>query len=208
MNKIIIVDDHPIFRSGLKQILNNEYDMEVTGEAENARELYQTLEKVEWDLVVLDISLPGESGIDILKELKYRHDKVPVLVLSNHPESQYGVRSLKAGASGYMTKEAVPRELVLAIRRILTGRKYISADLAERLADNLHNKSGKPGHEKLSDREFQVMCMLGSGKTVGEIAEELLLSVQTVSTYRARVLQKMNMKTTAEVTRYVIENHL
>lgn len=208
MNKIIIVDDHPIFRSGLKQILNNEYDMEVTGEAEDARELYQLLDKVEWDLVVLDISLPGESGIDILKELKYRYDKVPVLVLSNHPESQYGVRSLKAGASGYMTKEAVPRELVLAIRRILAGKKYISADLAERLADSLSDRSGKPGHEKLSDREFQVMCMLGSGKTVGEIAEELLLSVQTVSTYRSRVLQKMNMKSTAEITRYVIENRL
>lgn len=208
MNKIIIVDDHPIFRFGLKQILNDEYDMEVVGEAENAMQLYQLVKKIKWNLVVLDITLPGENGIDILKELKYRFDKVSVLFLSNHPESQYAVRALKAGAAGYMTKEAAPRELVNAIRKIVSGGKYISDSLAEKLANGLDIHAGKPDHEKLSDREFQVMCMLGSGKTVKEIAEELLLSVQTVSTYRFRVLQKMNMKTTAEITRYVIENNL
>jgi DNA-binding NarL/FixJ family response regulator len=208
MNKIIIVDDHPIFRFGLKQILNDEYDMEVVGEAENARQLYQLVKKIKWNLVILDITLPGENGIDILKELKYRFDKVSVLFLSNHPESQYAVRALKAGAAGYMTKEAAPRELVKAIRKIVSGGKYISASLAEKLANGLDIHVGKPDHEKLSDREFQVMCMLGSGKTVKAIAEELLLSVQTVSTYRFRILQKMNMKTTAEITRYVIENNL
>ncbi len=208
MNKIIIVDDHPIFRFGLKQILNDEYDMEVVGEAENAMQLYQLVKKTKWNLVVLDIRLPGENGIDILKKLKYRFDKVSVLFLSNHPESQYAVRALKAGAAGYMTKEAAPRELVKAIRKIVSGGKYISASLAEKLANGLDIHAGKPDHEKLSDREFQVMCMLGSGKTVKEIAEELLLSVQTVSTYRSRVLQKMNMKTTAEITRYVIEINL
>lgn len=208
MNKIIIVDDHPIFRSGLKQIINNEPGMKVVGEAASAREVYGLLEKVEWNLIVLDISLPGESGLDILKELRYRYAKALVLILSNHPESQYGVRSLKAGASGYMTKEAVPRELVSAIRRILSGRKYIGSRLAEKLADSLDIHAGAPVHETLSDREFQVMRMLGSGKTVGEIAGELLLSVQTVSTYRSRIFKKMGIKNIAELTRYVIENRL
>ena len=208
MDRIIIVDDHPIFRAGLKQIINKEPGMKVVGEAENAKQFYRILSEVDWDLIVLDISLPGESGIEILKELRYRYNKTPVLVLSNHPESQYGVRSLKAGASGYMTKEAVPRELVMAIRRILSGRKYISSKLAEKLADGLDIQAGAPAHDKLSDREFQVMRMLGSGKTVKEIAGELLLSVQTVSTYRARILEKMGMKNTSEITRYVVENQL
>lgn len=208
MNKIIIVDDHPVFRSGLKQILNDAYDMEVVGEAGNGVELYQLLDKVKWDVVVLDIILPGESGLDILKELKYRFKKCSVLCMSYHPESQFGVRTLKAGAAGYITKEAAPEEIVRAIRRIVSGRRYISNSLAEKLANGLDIQPGKPDHDKLSDREFQIMCMIGAGKTNKEIARELFLSSQTVSTYKSRVLQKMNMKTTAEITRYVVENKL
>jgi DNA-binding NarL/FixJ family response regulator len=208
MNKIIIVDDHPVFRSGLKQILNDAYDMEVVGEAGNARQLYQLLDNVKWDVVVLDIVLPGESGLDILKELKYRFKKFSALCMSYHPESQFGIRALKAGAAGYLTKEAAPEEIVNAIRRIVSGRKYISHSLAEKLANGLDIQSEKPNHDKLSDREFQIMGMIGAGKTIKEIASELLLSVQTVSTYRSRILQKMNMKTNAEITRYVVENGL
>jgi two-component system invasion response regulator UvrY len=208
MNKIIIVDDHPVFRSGLKQILNDANDMEVVGEAGNAVELYQLLDKVKWDVVILDISLPGESGLVILKELKYRFKKCNVLCMSYHPESQFGVRVLKAGAVGYITKEAAPEEVVNAIRRIVSGRRYISSSLAEKLADSLGIHPGKPAHDKLSDREFQVMCMIGNGKSNKEIARELFLSAQTVSTYKSRILEKMNMKTTAEITRYVVENNL
>lgn len=208
MNKIIIVDDHPVFRSGLKQILNDASDMEVVGEAGNAMELYQLLDKVKWDVVILDIVLPGESGLVILKELKYRFKNGNVLCMSYHPESQFGIRVLRAGAAGYITKEAAPEEIVKAIRRIVTGRRYISSSLAEKLADSLGIQPGKPAHDKLSDREFQVMCMIGNGKTNKEIARELFLSAQTVSTYKSRVLEKMNMKTTAEITRYVVENNL
>ncbi len=208
MIKLIIVDDHPIFRSGVKQIFDDEPDMEVVGEAGDAPELYKILEEKEWNLVVLDINLPGENGLEILKELKYRNDKVNVLFLSNHSESQYGIRALRAGAAGYMTKDAVPRELVKAVRKISGGRKYISEALAERMADGLNVKERNSGHEGLSDREFQVMCLIGAGKTVKEIAEELLLTVQTISTYRTRILQKMNMKSNAEIIRYIIDNRL
>lgn len=208
MTKIIIVDDHPIFRSGLKQILQEELDMEVVGDAGSAQDLYKILKELKWDLIILDINLPGENGIEILKELNYRYKKVSVLFLSNHSESQYGIRALEAGAAGYMTKEAAPRELVTAIRKIMTGRKYISETMAEKLASGLGNKSKKTGHESLSDREFQVMCLLGSGKSVKEIANELILTVQTVSTYRSRILEKMKMNSSADIIRYVIENNL
>jgi DNA-binding NarL/FixJ family response regulator len=208
MIKLIIVDDHPIFRSGLRQILEDEHDIEVVGEAGNASQLYKIVQNTQWDMIILDISLPGENGIDILKELKYRNKKADVLFLSNHPESQYGIRALKAGAAGYMTKETVPRELVKAIRKIASGRKYISDGLAEKMANGLSFRTKPDDHEGLSDREFQVMSLIGSGKTIKEIAKELLLSVQTVSTYRARILEKMNMKSNAEIIRYVIENRL
>ncbi len=208
MARIIIVDDHPIFRSGLKQILDDEYDMEVVAEAGNARQLYRVIEGKKWDVIVLDINLPGENGLEILKELNYRFKKVSILFLSNHPESQYGIRALKAGAAGYMTKEAAPRELVTALRKIVSGGKYISPSLAEKLANGLHLGKKKVDHEALSDREFQVMCLLGSGKSVKEIADELLLSVQTVSTYRTRVLEKLAMSSNADIIRYVIENKL
>jgi DNA-binding NarL/FixJ family response regulator len=208
MAKVIIVDDHPLFRSGLKQILDEEYDMEVVAEAGNAQQLYRVIKERKWDVIILDINLPGENGLDILKELKYQYKKVSVLFLSNHPESQYGIRALKAGASGYMTKEAAPRELVTALRKIVAGKKYISPMLAEKLADGLDRNERKRDHEVLSDREFQVMCLLGSGKSVKDIAGELLLTVQTVSTYRSRVVEKMGMSSTAEIIRYVIENDL
>lgn len=208
MTKIVIVDDHPIFRSGLKQILREELDMEVVGDAGNSNELYRILDQTEWDIIILDIHLPGENGLEILKELLYRYKKVRVLFLSNSPESQYGIRALEAGAAGYMTKEAAPRELVSAVRKIMSGKKYLSETLVEKLANRLGNKSTKTGHESLSDREFQVMCLLGSGKTVKQIAEELMLTVQTVSTYRSRIMEKMKMSTNADIIRYVIENNL
>jgi len=208
MARIIIVDDHPIFRSGLKQIIDDEYDLEVIGEAGDASQLYKMLAEKKWDIIILDISLPGENGIDILKELKYRYKKVSVLFLSNHPESQYGIRALKAGAAGYMTKESAPRNVVEAIRKIVAGGRYISPAMGEKLANGLNVDIIKSAHETLSDREFQVMCLLGSGKTVKEIATELLLSMQTVSTYRSRILLKMDLTSTAEIIRYVIENHL
>lgn len=208
MNKIIIVDDHPIFRSGLKQILDEEYDMEVVAQAGNAQQLYRVIKEKKWDVLILDINLPGENGLEILKELKYRYKKVLVLFLSNHPESQYGIRALKAGAAGYMTKEAAPRELVTALRRIVAGKKYISPVLAEKLANGIEMNKRKVDHEVLSDREFQVMCLLGAGKPVKEIAEELILSVQTVSTYRSRIMEKMGLSSHAEIIRYVIEHDL
>lgn len=208
MTKIIIVDDHPIFRSGLKQILQEELDMEVVGDAGNSNELYKMLDQTEWDIIILDIHLPGENGLEILKELLYRFKKVRVLFLSNSPESQYGIRALEAGASGYMTKEAAPRELVSAVRKIMSGKKYLSDTLVEKLANGLGNKSKKTGHDSLSDREFQVLCLLGSGKTVKQIAEELMLTVQTVSTYRGRIMEKMKMNSNADIIRYVIENNL
>jgi len=208
MIKIIIVDDHPIFRSGLKQILETEMEMKVVGTAGSAPELYRILGSITWDLIILDIHLPGENGIEILKELLYRDNKVRVLFLSNYPESQYGIRALEAGASGYMTKETAPRELVTAIRKIMAGKKYLSETMVEKLANGLGRKSKKTGHETLSDREFQVMGLLGSGKTVKEVAAELRLSVQTVSTYRSRVMAKMKMDSNADIIRYVIENNL
>ena len=182
--------------------------MAVFGEACNAQEVLKNVREQNWDIVILDITMPDRSGLDVLKELKRERPKLPVLFLSIHPEDQYAVRVLKAGAAGYMTKESAPEELVKAIRKVLRGGKYISPSLAEKLAFDLETDSEKPLHETLSDREYQVMCMIASGKTVKEIAKKLYLSVKTISTHRARILGKMKMKTNAELTHYAIKNRL
>jgi two-component system, NarL family, invasion response regulator UvrY len=208
MIKILIADDHAIIRRGLEQIVSEQPDMTVAGEAGNAAEVLDLVRKHKWDVVVLDINMPGRSGLDVLKELKREHPRLPVLVLSIHPEDQYGVRVLKAGAAGYLTKESAPEDLVQAIRKVYRGGKYISASLAETLVFALGTEPDRPRHEGLSDREYQIMTMIASGKTVGEIGAELSLSVKTISTYRARVLEKMSMRTNAELTHYVIENQL
>ena len=208
MLRILITDDHAVVRRGLKQVLEEEFDQVVFGEAQNTREMLEHLQKKAWDVVILDITLPGRSGLEVLGELKLTHPNLPVLVLSMHPEDQYGIRVLKSGASGYMTKESAPDEIVMAIRKVLRGGKYVSPSLAERLAFNLEVNGEKPIHEALSDREYEVMLMIASGKTLTEIAQKLNLSIKTVSTYRTRILEKMKMQNNAELIRYAIKNQL
>jgi two-component system, NarL family, invasion response regulator UvrY len=208
MIKILIADDHVLIREGLRKILKEAPDMSVISEAQNAREVFERLKENSPDVVVLDISLPGKSGLEILKDLKQEKPDIPVLILSMHPEDRFAVRALKAGAAGYVTKESAAQDLIKAIRKVVQGRKYVSAALAEKLAFDLEASTGKALHELLSDREYQVMCMIAAGKTVKEISAELFLSISTVNTYRARILEKMNMKTDAELIRYAIENQL
>jgi two-component system invasion response regulator UvrY len=208
MIRILIADDHTIVREGLKQILAETPDMAVAGEACNGQEVLEKIWKNDYDVVLLDISMPGRSGLDILKEIKSERPKISVLILSMYSEEQYAIRALRAGASGYMTKEGAPDELIEAIRKVSQGRKYISPSLAEKLAFNLESGSEKAPHEDLSDREYQVMCMIASGKTIKEIADELSLSVKTISTYRSRILEKMGMKSNAALTHYAMQNRL
>lgn len=208
MIKILIADDHAIVREGLKQIVEETADMVVADEAASGHEVLEKVFYNTYDVVILDISMPGRNGVDILKQLKDHEPRLPILILSMHPEEQYAVRVLKAGAAGYLTKESAPDELVTAIRRVSTGRKYVSASLAEKLALDLERDTGKQCHEILSDREYQVMCMIASGKRVQDIAEELYLSVKTVSTYRSRILEKMKMKNNAELIHYAIKQGL
>jgi two-component system, NarL family, invasion response regulator UvrY len=206
--KILIADDHAIVREGLKQILAETADMVVAGEATNGREVLEQVSKGDWDLVLLDLAMPGKDGLETLKELKLAKPKLPVLVLSIYPEEQYAVRLLKAGAAGYLTKESAPEELIAAIRRVSQKGKYISPSLAEKLASYLETDGEKPVHETLSDREYKVMLMIASGKTVTEIADEMSLSVKTVSTYRVRALNKMRMKNNSAITYYAIKHEL
>jgi len=208
MIKILIADDHAIVRKGLRQILAETSDLVVGGEAQNGQEVLNKVRAGGLDVVVLDVTMPGTSGLDILKALKRECPKLPILVLSIHSEDQYAVRVLKAGASGYMTKETAPDELVKAIRKVAAGGKYVSPYFAEKMAVNLPDNFEKPLHESLSDREYQVMCMIASGKSVKEIAEEVSLSAKTISTYRIRILGKMRMKTNAELIHYGIRNRL
>lgn len=208
MIKVLIADDHPIVRQGLRQILSGIPDMKVAGEAVDGQETLNQVRAGEWDVLVLDITMPGRSGFDILKELKHEEPSLPVLVLSIHAEEQFAVRVLKAGAAGYLSKENAPDELVKAIRKVVSGGKYISRGLAETLAAGLDTDTAGSQYETLSDREFQVMQMMGNGKTLAEIADELSLSPKTVSTYRTRLLEKMNLKTNADIIRYAIENGL
>jgi len=206
--KIIIADDHAIVREGLKQIVAEEKDMLVCGEAEDANSLMELLTKEKWSLVVLDINMPGKSGLEALKDIKQLYPDLPVLVLSMFSEDQYGLRAIKAGASGYLKKVSATTELVLAIRKIVSGRKYINSTLAEKLAENLGSDKNNYLHEKLSDREYQIMCNIALGKSAEEIAEELSLSINTIYTYRNRILEKMSLKSNVELTQYAIQNKL
>lgn len=204
MIKILIADDHPIVRRGLREILTETKDLFDVHEAESGPEVLERLNGNNYDVLVLDISMPGMSGLDVLKQVKKMKSSTPVLILSRHPEQQYAVRSVRAGASGYLTKESAPQELSSAIQKLAHGGKYVSASMADQLLDYLKDDSTKKPHEKLSDREFQVMEMIASGKTVGEIAEEMLLSVNTISTYRMRVLEKMKLENNAQIMYYAI----
>jgi len=208
MLKILIADDHPVFRRGLKQIIAETTDMVVAGEATNGWEVLSKVSTGDYDLVLLDISMPGKDGMDVLTQLKKERPALLVLMVSMHPEEQYAVRALKAGASGYLTKESAPDELIVAIRKVSTGRKYVSSALAERLAALLQEDAEVLPHEVLSSREYQVMCMIASGKTLKEIAEELSLSIKTISTYRSRILEKMKMRNNAELIHYAVKNRL
>jgi two-component system invasion response regulator UvrY len=205
---ILIADDHAILRRGLKEILADELEGAILDEAGNAQEVLAQVQTRAWDLVILDITMPGRSGLDLLRDLQQLRPKLPVLVLSMHPENQYAKRVLRAGAAGYMNKETAPKELVKAVRKVLAGGRYVSAALAEKLAADLSADTGRLPHERLSDREFEVLRMIASGKTASQIAEELHLSVTTVSTYRARILEKMSMTNNAELMRYAIDNRL
>ena len=208
MTRILLADDHAILRRGLKEILMRELEEPLCGEAENAQQVLGQIQKQQWDVVILDITMPGRSGLDVLRDIKTFQSKLPVLVLSMHPENQYGKRVLKAGASGYLNKDSAPEELIKAIRKLLSGGRYVSSALAEKLALDLTNDNVGPLHDALSVREFEVLRMLGSGKNIRHIAEELHLSVTTVSTYRGRILEKLNVTTTAELIRYVLQNRL
>lgn len=208
MINVIIADDHAVVREGLRQILAGVSDMAVIGEAESGQEVLNLLKKSECDVLVLDIAMPGKSGLEVLKELRVDHPRLPVLILSMYPEDQYAVRVMRAGAAGYMTKDTAPEELVGAIRRVAGGRKYISLSVAESLIGSIGVDTDTPAHQTLSDREFQVMTMIASGKKVSEIADALSLSVKTISTYRTRILEKMRLKNNAELTLYAIEQRL
>jgi len=207
MIRVIIVDDHPVVRRGLKQIITAEQDMQVVNEAETAREAIRVIRQTACDAVVLDITLPDASGLDVLSRLKSERPTLPVLIMSIHDEEQYALRVLKSGASGYLMKNSIPEELIKAIRKITSGGKYISPSLAERLASEL-NSSETLLHEKLSNREFQIMCLIAAGKPLKEIGAALCVSDKTVSSYRSRILEKMKMSTNADLTRYALEHHL
>lgn len=205
---VLIADDHAIVRQGLKQILSETEDLLVTGEADDGAEALSLARQQPWDVFLLDVSMPNRNGIDTLKQLKKEFPRLPVLILSMHPEEQYAVRALKAGASGYLTKQSAPEQLVTAIRQVASGKKYVSPTLAMELANAITDDSERPPHEKLSDREYQTLVMIASGKTLTQIGEELNLSVKTVSVYRARLLEKMRMKNNAELTHYGLKHGL
>jgi len=208
MIKILIADDHSIVREGLKQIVAESPEMAVRGEAVNGQQVLELVHKTNYDLILLDIAMPGRGGIDTLKQLKIEKPEIPVLILSMYPEDQYAVRAIKAGASGYLTKESAPEELIGAIKKVAQGGKYVSTDLAEQLVENLGKNAEETDHTTLSDREYQVMIMIASGKTVKEVADELSLSVKTISTNRTRALKKMGMKNNAEFAYYAIKQGL
>ncbi len=208
MIKVLIADDHPVVRAGIKQMLADAPEIEVVGEASDGRELLELIREGGIDVLLLDITMPGLTGLDALKHISVENPALPVLVLSMHPEDQYGIRVLKAGASGYLMKSAAPDQLLSAVRKVFDGGRYVSPALAEKLAFGI--RKGTPGmaHEGLSDREYQVLCLIAAGRTVRQIGEDLGLSEKTVSTYRVRILEKMGMKSNAELTHYAIRNNL
>jgi len=203
--KVLVADDHAIVRKGLKQILLEEYPFCEIEECANAEELIQKANDGQWDVIISDISMPGRSGLEALHQIRLSHPRLPVLIVSMHPEEQYAIRALKAGASGYCSKDLAHEELIIAIRRVLTGKKYITPSLAETLATQLEEEKQPEPYKRLSDREFDVFKLLAAGRSVSEIAENLSLSTTTISTYRARILVKMNIKTNADLIRYALE---
>jgi DNA-binding NarL/FixJ family response regulator len=208
MYKFLVADDHAIVRKGLADILCDEFPSSVVREVANSHQVMDQVRNETWDVILLDISMPGRNGIDTLKQLRAEGIKTPVLMLSMHSEDQYAVRVLKAGASGFLNKETATEELLEAVRKVLSGKKYITSSLAEKLADSVSEDEQKAAHEMLSDREMQVLQHIASGRTVSEIAEELSLSVNTISTYRSRILEKLNLNNNAEITRYAMDNKL
>ena len=208
MLRILIADDHSVVRKGLRQILLDEFPTAEIAEVADAEELIKNVMAARWDVVVSDLSMPGRSGMDALQQIKLSCPDLPVLILSIHPEEQYAIRALKSGASGYLSKDTAPDELVKAVKKILLGKKYISQAIAEKLANTFSSNAAVHQHETLSDREFDVMKLLANGKSVSEIAEMLSLSVTTVSTYRARVMVKMGLRSNSDLTKYAIENKL
>ena len=208
MLRILLADDHAVVRQGVKQILAEAFAQASFGEAENMHELLKLVRSGSWDIVVLDLSMPDGNGLEALKQIKCEYPLLPILILSMYPVDQYGVRTIRAGASGYLNKESAPEELVQAIVKILNGGVYISASVADELVMHARNEDDQPLHQHLSDREYQVLCLIASGKEVKEISTELSLSAKTISTYRARLMEKMNMNTNAELTYYAIKNGL
>jgi DNA-binding NarL/FixJ family response regulator len=208
MLKVLVIDDFPLIRRGVRDLLVEGFQGAKIGEAGNFQEMFELLRRKPWDVAVMDISMPGMNGLDALKQVKQEFPDLPVLIFSMHPEEQYAIRMFKAGADGYLTKSSAPEELVKAIKKVHGGGKYVSPSLGEALASTVKPGAEKDVHELLSDREYQVLCFIGSGKTVSEIADTMNLSVTTISTYRARILEKMRMKTNAEMTRYAIEQGL
>ena len=208
MLRFLIADDHAIIRKGLKQILVEKYPLAFIDEVCDAEGVFKKALSDAWDIIICDLSMPGRSGLDVVRDIKQNFPKIPVLILSIHSEEQYGIRVLKAGAAGYLSKEAAADELINAVERVLQGRKYISASIAEKMAGELDRDLSKPLHEILSDREFHVFGLLAEGKGISEIADSLSLGITTVSTYRSRILSKMNLKTNADITRYALETKL
>ena len=206
--KVLVADDHEIVRQGLKTIISEHSDLSIAGEAENGNQVLKILKKTKADVVLLDFDMPEKNGLDTLIELKALYPKLPVMILSIFPEDHYGTRFLKAGASGYLQKSSATDQLIDAIRKVFNGGKYISSALTDRLVTNLNRDHERPLHESLTDREFQVFCLLATGKKLKEIADELCLSINTISTYRSRILQKMDMSSNADVIRYAIKNKL
>ena len=206
--RILIADDHAVVRRGLREILASEHDMDVVGEAKNGDEALELVRKLDWDVAVLDFSMPGRSGVELIKEIKRRHPGRPVLVLSMLPEEAHAAQVFKAGGSGYINKESAGEELTAAIRKVANGGKYVSANFAEKLATDLAPDAEKPLHESLSDREYRVMWLLASGKQINQIAAEMFLSPSTISTYRARILKKLKLSDNAGLVRYAVKQQL
>lgn len=209
MIKIAIADDHQFIREGIKKVVDQKIDLKIIGEAENGNELFQLLDEETPDILILDISMPGKNGLELLKQINSLYPKLPVLILSIHPEDRFAIRALKAGAYGYLNKACISDDLIKAIRKITTEkRKYITNEVADELASQVDINNSVPRHEELSDREFQVLCMIAAGNKVKEIADELSLNTQTIHTYRNRIKEKMNLTSNVEMTRYAIENNL